>query len=560
MTTCTSCPQGNIIFGYQGVSGSCTVLVPISGTDDGALYVYMSTPSGSLSGSVIYGSGTDGLPHAIGAVPAEDGSGQYALKTDTELILSGNIIVSNVKIYSVDGTSGSLVYGKAAADGTVFVTSSDINPIWVAISGSSGAGLAVTSSCTAPVWTTLASGCYTASIDSVGDLHTYDSRTSGSILASSIFVSGSIVGTHAYLAAISGSTVNTTNAALAASSSIVANSLVVSGSIVGTHAYLSGISGSVVANTNAVLAVSGSTVKTTDAVLSTSGSVVANTNAVLALSSSTVNTTNAVLAASSSIVYNSALVSGSVVASTNAILASNALTSGSIVAFASESFNENRLNMLYSMFPYQLGVDGGSYDNAASSTTVNVWGTTAITGTTICPWIYNATDLTWHYVTLPTVTTASFTVSPAIGTLSASLVIRFNKAKQGYNSANDSYQVTTLNPEYTHATGPTQWVSESAGAMGLTTSSDIPMSTYSRFALQFSRMVGVTCSLSATISSDAVPIANDFYPITEMLYGTSLINGDCYLVQSEPLKASWLRVNYWKSAAANGILLRYWLY
>ncbi len=558
MTTCTSCPQGNIIFGYQGVSGSCTVLVPISGTDDGALYVYMSTPSGSLSGSVIYGSGTDGLPHAIGAVPAEDGSGQYALKTDTELILSGNIIVSNVKIYSVDGTSGSLVYGKAAADGTVYVTSSLISPVWV--TGSIGTVSSITSSCTAPVWTTLASGCYTASIDSVGDLHTYDSRTSGSILASSIFVSGSIVGTHAYLAAISGSTVNTTNAALAASSSIVANSLVVSGSIVGTHAYLSGISGSVAANTNAVLAVSGSTVKTTDAVLSTSGSVVANTNAVLALSSSTVNTTNAVLAASSSIVYNSALVSGSVVASTNAILASNALTSGSIVAFASESFNENILNMIYSMFPYQLGVDGGTFDNAAGGTVVSVYGTTAITGSTICPWVFNATDLTRHYVALNTVTTASFTVSPAIPSISASLVIRFNKAKQGYNSANDSYQVTTLNPEYNHATGPTQWVSESAGAMGLTTSSDIPMSTYSRFVLQFSRMVGVTCSLSATISSDAVPIANDFYPITEALYGSSLINGDCYLVQSEPMKASWIRVNYWKSTSSNGILLRYWLY
>lgn len=93
------------------------------GTTGGELYV---TTSGSLSASIdthLFGSGSTGWkPLAVKL--AEDGSGDYALKVDTELVLSGNITVTNIKGYSTDGTSGSLVYGKASSDGTVWVTGS----------------------------------------------------------------------------------------------------------------------------------------------------------------------------------------------------------------------------------------------------------------------------------------------------------------------------------------------------------------------------------------------------------------------------------------------------
>lgn len=442
-------------------SESASLVINYNGPTAGAI------PSGSVTssaGSVVYGSGTDGNAHPIGATQNPDGT--WSLQTDTELILSGDLIVSNVKVFSVDGTSGSLVYGLAAPNGTLFVTSSLTNPVWVSISGSSGGSTTVTSSCTSPIWATLASGCFTASIDSYSDLHVYDTRVSGSIITGSIIISGSVK----------------------------ANS-------------------DLVVSTAALI----------------SGSIVANTNAVLAASGSTVNTTNAVLAAS-----------GSIVANTNATLAAEALTSGSIVAFASESFNENRINILYSMFPYQLGVDEGVITNAASSTTVNITGTPSVTGSTLCPWIYNATNLTWHYVDLATVTSSSFTVAPAIGAATASLVIRFNKPKKGY--------------------GPITWISESNGAMGLTTSSDIPMLSYSNCTIQFSRVNAVTASLSATISSDTSPSIVDYYSITEALYGSSLINSDCYLTNFENIKATALRLNYYKTNATNGCVVRYWLW
>jgi len=453
MSVCSKCPDSTIVFGYQGISGSCFQVVPISGTDDGALYVYTGSPSGSITGSsgiIIYGSGSDGLPHAIAATSSSDG---WALKTDTELILSGDVVISNVKVFSVDGTSGSLVYGLATPNGTVFVTSSISSPVWI-----TGSGVSVTSSCTAPVWATLASGCYTASIDSYSDLHVYDTRVSGSIITGSIIISGSVK----------------------------ANS---------------------------------------DLVVSTS-----------------------------------ALISGSIVANTNATLASNTLLSQSVVAGFSASLDFDKLNLLYQMYPYQLGVDEGAYGNDASDSVIDVFGSTAITGSTICPWIFNTTNLTWHQVTLGTVTTSSIAVTPAIGTATASLVIRFNRSKKGYSSADDAYQVRVLNPEYDHATGPTTLITESNGAMGLPTSSDIQMSTYSRFVIQFSRMNGVTASLSATISTDATPSIVDYYPITEELYGSSLINGDAYIVRSDPFKATSIRLNYFKTNATNTCLVRYWLF
>jgi hypothetical protein len=401
-------------------------------------------PTGSVTssaGAVVYGSGTDGLAYPIGCRLAEDGSGQYALKTDTELVLSGNIIVSNVRVFSTNGptSSSSLVYGRAAPDGTLYVTSSDLSPVWVSISGSAGSGVSVTSSCASPLYSVLVDGggtCYSASIDAYRDLHVYDTRVSGSILTSSLVISGSVA---------------------------------------------------------------------------------ANTSAVYAVSSS-------------------------------------------VVSGFLENYNENRLSIVTSMFKYQLGLDAGSYDNAAGGTTVYVYGTTAITGSTICPWIYNATSLIWHYVNLSTVTTASFTVSPAITVATSSLIIKFNKAQSAYNPAVDAIQSLNVAPEWSHYNGPTTWISESAGAMGLTTSSDIPLVNYSRFELQFSRMVGTTCSLSATISTDASPSVVDFYDITPSLYGSPLINSDALLVQDKPIKFTLLRLNYYKSAATNGILLRYVLY
>jgi hypothetical protein len=98
--------------------------IPISASDY-ALHVKSVAPTGSITGSagvVVYGSGSDGLPHAIAAVLSEDGSGQYVLRTDTELNLSGNIVISNVKVYSTNGLSSSLVYGRAKTDGTVYAT------------------------------------------------------------------------------------------------------------------------------------------------------------------------------------------------------------------------------------------------------------------------------------------------------------------------------------------------------------------------------------------------------------------------------------------------------
>jgi len=448
-------------------SESASLVINYNGPTAGAI------PSGSVTssaGSVVYGSGTDGNAHPIGATQNPDGT--WSLQTDTELVLSGDLIVSNVMVYSRDGTSASLRYGRVSNQDALYVTSSYSYPVYASIM----------------------SGAYAAAVDSVNDLHVYDTRVSGSVVTSSLIISGSIK---------ANSDVTVASAAL--------------------------VSGSVRVNSDVTVA--------TAALIS--GSVVANTNATLA---------------------SETLISGSIVANTNATLAAEALTSGSIVAGFSASLNFDKLNLLYTMFPYQLGVDEGSYANDASDTVVDVFGTTAITGSTICPWVFNTTDLTWHQVTLGTVTTSSFTVAPAIGTATASLVVRFNKSKKGYNSAADGYQVYNLNPEYAHQNGPVTLITESNGAMGLTTSSDIPLPTYSRFAIQFSRMNGVTASLSATMSSDATTSVVDFYPITEELYGSSLINSDCYLVQSEMFKATKIRLNYYKTAATNTCLVRYWLW
>jgi phage tail protein X len=571
--TCVTCPTGEIIYGFRGISGSCYVLVPISGTLDGELYTYSPIHAGSLTGSsgaVVYGSGTvDGLPHPIGATQNADGT--WSIQTDTELILSGNIVVTNVKVYSTNGTSGSLVYGYAAPNGAIYVTSSLANPVWI-----TGSGVSVTSSCANPVWATLTFGCFTASVDSASDLHVYDTRVSASIdnldayltrisgsvvagIVATYAASSSIDALDAYLTRISGSTVATTVAVYAASSSID-----------NLDAYLTRVSGSTVATTVAVYAAS-SSIENLDAYLTRiSGSVVAGTVATYAASSSidnldayltrisgsTVATTVATYAASGSIVALNSFLTGI----SGSVTTNSTLISSSIVAFASESFNEQRLILLMDMFKYQLGVNGGTYGNDAAGTTVWVWGTTAITGSTICPWILNTRDLTWHYVNLSTVTTASFTVSPAIASLSASLIVKYNKATEGYNSAVDGYQVLSLNPEYSHQTGPTNWLSESNGPLGLTTSSDQPMAMYSRFVIQMSRMVGTTCSLSATIDDTATPFVGDFYPITEALYGSSLINGDCYIVQDQPFKANRIRLNYYKTSATNGMLVKIWLY
>jgi cytoskeletal protein CcmA (bactofilin family) len=450
-----------------------------------------TVPTGSITssaGAVVYGSGTDGNAHAIAATQLS--SGQWALATDTEMILSGDIVVSNVQVYSRDGTSASLGYGRISNQDALFVTSSY----------------------SYPVYTSIMSGAYAASVDSVNDLHVYDTRVSGSIITGSIIISGSVK----------------------ANSDLVVSTAAL-------------ISGSIVANTNVTVAaealVSGSVKTNSDVTVATSalisGSIVANTNATLA---------------------SETLLSQSIVANTNATVAAEALVSSSIVAGFSASLDFDKLNLLYQMYPYQLGVDEGSYGNDASDSVIDVFGTTGITGSTICPWIFNTTNLTWHQVTLGTVTTSSITVSPVIGTATASLVIRFNKSKKGYSSADDAYQVKVVNPDYAHQNGPTTLITESNGAMGLTTSSYIPIPTYSRFIIQFSRMNGVTASLSATISTDATPSVVDYYPITEELYGSSLINGDCYLVQEKPFKATQLKLDYYKTNATNTCLVRYWLF
>lgn len=352
------------------------------GTTGGELYI---TTSGSLSSSLdthVFGSCSAGWK-PIGVKVAEDGSGDYALKVDTELVLSGNITVTNIKGYSTDdGTSGSLVYGKAASDGTVFVTSSDFQYLEETL---------------------------------VDELQLLSSSLSSS------------------------------------------NALLVD--------------------------------------------IVANTNAEIDLL---------------------------------------------------------KLHSLYSYFKYQIGVDQGTYDNGAGTTTINLYGISSLSGSTVCPWVQNTTDGTLHLINLPTVTTSSLTVSPALTTASASLIIKFNAPEQGFNPAPAAYDVWVGNPDYTHYTGPSIFVSESNGAMGLMTSSDIPCVNYDYITLS-GRLMAVTCSLSATLSTESPVNPADWYPITNDLtastepYGTGsfIMN-----INNIPTKYTQIRFNYWKVAAENVTVAR----
>jgi len=305
-----------LLEGYQGettTSGSddgkpwTTTFVrsiPISGSTNNELYVYAPIHSGSLTGSsgfVIWASGADGTMHPVGCRISEDGSGQYALKTDTELILSGNIVVTNVRVFSTDGTSGSLVYARAQATtdypfgipvsvsgafleitnvnaglGAAYTTSSIAYPVYVNLySGSIGAhidgfgALFVTSSEANSVYSSLValsgSTLYTASIDAYNDLHTYDWRVSsslsqsndlltqisGAIVADTVAVyavSSSVVALNPFLVDVSGSVTN--NSALISSSIVNDTTAVyaVSSSIAATYQYLTNISGSVTNN------------------------------------------------------------------------------------------------------------------------------------------------------------------------------------------------------------------------------------------------------------------------------------------------------------------------
>lgn len=450
MQTCNV--NAEMLMGYQGVSGSCYILIPISGSDDGELYVVSPMHTGSITGSsgfIVYGSGSDGLPHPVGVTQNADGT--WSLQTDTELILSGNIVISNVKTLSVDGTSASLVYGLATADGTQFVTSSYDYPV-----------------------------------------HAYDRFVSGSIVTSSFVVSGSVAANTSAVYAVSGSTVNTTNAVLAASSSIVYNNAL--------------ISGSVKASMDAILA----------------------SNALI--SGSTVNTTNAVLAVSSS-----------------------------IVNFSSASMTLEKYQLISSMFKYQLGVDGGSFYNDTTGSAVYVFGTTAITGSTICPWIFNATDVIFHQVNNSTVTTASFAVTPIIPTASASLMIKYNAPTLGLDYATEAYRTYNLNPEYSHVNGPAILVSESNGAQGLLTSSDVFCMNYDYVQFQL-RMACATASFSGTLSDESVVNAGDWYSISGLVTASSIeyvtgstiytINNCC------PSRYHRVRMNYFKTAVANQTVVR----
>lgn len=65
--------------------------------------------------------GTD----VIGYLPAaatDNGDGTALLKVDTELVLNGNVIVSNIKVGSVDQTDTTLKYLKTLSDGTLVVS------------------------------------------------------------------------------------------------------------------------------------------------------------------------------------------------------------------------------------------------------------------------------------------------------------------------------------------------------------------------------------------------------------------------------------------------------
>jgi len=535
-----------LLEGYQGettTSGSddgkpwTTTFVrsiPISGSTNNELYVYAPIHSGSLTGSsgfVIWASGADGTMHPVGCRISEDGSGQYALKTDTELILSGNIVVTNVRVFSTDGTSGSLVYARAQATtdypfgipvsvsgafleitnvnaglGAAYTTSSIAYPVYVNLySGSIGAhidgfgALFVTSSEANSVYSSLValsgSTLYTASIDAYNDLHTYDWRVSSSLSQSNDL-----------LTQISGAIVADTVAVYAVSSSVVAlnpflvdisgSEIQVSGSVVGTYQYLTNISGSVTNNSALV-----------------SSSIVADTVAVYAASSSIDNLDAYLTRISSSIV--------------NDTVAAYAISS-SIVA----------LN------PFLVDVSGSVTNNSALISSSIVNDTTAVYA------VSSSIAATYQYLT-----NISGSVTNNSALISSSIVNEFATSRRGSEALYVTSSFTSPVYEVPVYTRASMSIDETNANVG-TTSSDYSIYEYKYFCLQFSNMLNCTASISGTLD----PAGSDWIPITVDISGYQTITGSCIICQSDPVKWEKVRVNYSKSINTNSIKTRVSIY
>ncbi len=106
-------------------------------------------------------------------------------------------------------------------------------------------------------------------------------------------------------------------------------------------------------------------------------------------------------------------------------------------------------------------------------------------------------------------------------------------------------------------------ISESNGAVGGYTGSLIDTRNYSYFAIEFSRFLNMTCSISATLMTNPVdPV--DYVPITDQFgYGatiTSSLTMPVIIERDTPIRYTYILVNHSKSVATNSGIVTYSLY
>lgn len=106
-------------------------------------------------------------------------------------------------------------------------------------------------------------------------------------------------------------------------------------------------------------------------------------------------------------------------------------------------------------------------------------------------------------------------------------------------------------------------VSESDGPVGGYTASLIDTRNYSYFAVECSRFLNMTCSISATLMSNPVdPV--DYVPITDQFgYGatiTSSLTMPVILERDTPVRYTYIIINHSKSIATNSGIITYSLY
>jgi len=105
--------------------------------------------------------------------------------------------------------------------------------------------------------------------------------------------------------------------------------------------------------------------------------------------------------------------------------------------------------------------------------------------------------------------------------------------------------------------------SESNGVVGGYTASLIDTRNYSYFAIEFSRFLNLTCSISATLMTNPVnPV--DYVPITDQFgYGgtiTSSLTMSTIIERDTPVRYTYILINHSKSIATNSGIVTYSLY